>query len=113
MTDSKRRREKNRAGTFYTRPSVTGPPLVLNDLVHDWRELRRREGAQGLRANVAKLPDAHRQRSCGGVIRCLDDRDDVVLPLCPVVLLDRAAKACSEFLVMARSIGGVLDVAMP
>src|SRR5271168_188364 len=52
----------------------------------------------------------HVQRDHGGLVRRVDDRDDVVLPLCPVVLLDRAAKFCGEFLIMARSIGGILDV---
>ena len=33
---------------------------VLNDFVHDRGELCRRIGAQGLRANVAEFPDAHR-----------------------------------------------------
>src|SRR5271168_5643828 len=85
-------------------------PLLLNDFVHDRREFRRREGAQRLRANEAELPDTHRQRDHGGLVRRVDDRDDVVLPLCPVVLLDPATKFCGEFLIMARSIGGILDV---
>jgi len=91
-------------------PSAIRPPVVLNDFAHDRRELRRRVGAQGLRANIAELPDAHRQRGRRGVVRRFDDRDDVVLSLCPPDVLDRAAKFCSEFLIMARAIGGILNV---
>jgi hypothetical protein len=49
-------------------PSAIRPPVVLNDFVHDRRELRRRVSAQGLRANIAELPDAHRQRGRRGVV---------------------------------------------
>jgi len=59
----------------------------LQHLADNLRHVCGRKGSQGLRANVTHRTETQTRRHSRRFIRCLDNRDDAILSLCPVQLL--------------------------
>jgi hypothetical protein len=78
----KRCGDAERPCTLATSPSADGPATLhstLDHLAKDRLDVCVRKRSQRLRANISKGAAAQSKRSHGKIIRCLNNRNDIVL----------------------------------